>query len=208
MEQKLVKNNPDVKFFSSSIGGIFSNNKKLIILVIIAVVILSVFLNSKNVNQVNENQAWVNVVSPDEKLSVDLPKSFEFNNTPNGYNWMAKDQNNKVGYVIKYQDYNDIFLKLNMEELSSTGKNTFLQSLADDVKKAPEYNVSNFSTEFVNIKGYNAIKYTGFISGADGSSNLEGYIILVGKSSYHISVLYVTGANNEINRVLNSLIIK
>ncbi len=188
----------------------------IIVIGIISSTILTT-LNGKRLSSItnvdnSENLNWVNVVSPEGKFSLDLPRNSSFNpDDPTsdiiGYSWSAKDQNESIAYIVKYEDHQSTFEKLKISKnLTSEENNKILKSFSDaEVKK---FSVTNFSSQFINIKGYPSIKYTGSINKNGDNLNIEENIILIDKSFYYVVAIYKTGYKNEIDRILNSLIVK
>lgn len=135
---------------------------------------------------------WVNVISPDGKLSVDLPKNWKFNpdNQDGGniysYSWIAKDEDSSIAYVVKYEDYEPVFKEENITDLNSTDRHNFLKGLADNQIK--EFSASNFSSQFINIQGYDSIKYTASIGTNKEPMNIQVQgTPIVGHSFYVIN---------------------
>ena len=188
----------------------------IILLGVISSTILTT-LNEKRLSAITniettENLKWVNVVSPEGKFSLDLPKNSNFNpDDPTsdiiGYSWSAKDQNESVAYIVKYENHQSTFEKLKISKnLTLEEQNKILKAFSD--AEVEKFVVINPSSQFINLKSYPAIKYTGLINKNGDNLNIEENIILVDKSVYYIVAIYKTGYKNEIDRILNSLTIK
>jgi hypothetical protein len=186
---------------------------------VLASIVLSA-LNAKNLTnktgvESNSSQsAWVNVISPDGKLSANLPKDWEFNpdnskvsgNIPT-YSWVASDQNGNVAYIIKSENYQSTFKELNFSEnMSLADKQKILKALSDNQVK--EFVIKDFSSQFIDIQGHTAIKYTGSVIKSGENWNIEGNMILVDKSTYSVIAFYKAGYANEIDRIIKTLVIK
>lgn len=201
------------------------SSKKILIIIFILILVGTISkqilysINNKRLSiqeslnqQAENNLSWVKVVSPDNNFSMELPQDYKFESDDNvvgslySYSWSVKLHQGFVGYIVKYEDYEPSFKKLNINQLDETASNKFLKALAD--AEIEKFKISGFSSEFINIQGFHAIKFTGKVIKDTAEVNIEQYIILVNKSVYTISSFYVSGYKNEIYRIVNSLSIK
>jgi len=177
--------------------------------------IYAMYIVSSN-NQIGNSSKiqneWVEIVSPDKNFSMSLPSNYEFltSDSPNlihGYSYTANEYNNSVLYLIKYQDYQSVYDSEGIESLSSSKKLSFLREIeiADLINN---FNITNFSSEVIKIYEYDAIKYSGVVHEDGEAMNVEGVIISVDKTSYSVVVLYNPDYNHNLDRVLDSLVIK
>ena len=155
---------------------------------------------------------WVKVVSRDEHFSVSLPSNYyEFlqDDSPNsvyGYSYTANEYDGSVLYIVKYQDYQSVYDSEGIESLSSSNKLNFLRELANT--ELDELNVVEFSSELIKVSKHDAVRYNGVVHENGGTMNIEGVIIVVNKASYTVVVLYNPEYNHNLERVLDSLVIK
>jgi len=183
------------------------------ILFIISMVYTMYVVSSENIQSSNSSSQneWTEIVSPDKNLSLSLPSNYELSlsdssNAINGYSYMATEHNNSVSYIVKYQDYQSVFDSEVIGSLSSSKKHSFLKELANT--ELDDFSVTNFSSKFTNTYGHDAIEYSGIINDDNKTINVEGIIILIDKVSYSALVLCDPDYNHNLNRVLNSLVIK
>lgn len=156
---------------------------------------------------------WERITSPDGKISFELPgyNTLELHDDPElmeGYVYNASEQDGTIGYTVKYEDYQPIVEVYNsniqkwVKKSDKVTPQIFLKFLAGVSTK--NGNVKDFVTEFINIKGFNAIKYLGKI----GNINIECAIIPVQETFiYSIAVVYFPGHHHNLKRVLDSLVI-
>ena len=91
--------------------------------------------------------------------------------------------------------------------MSSSKKLSFLKEIEiTDLRN--NFNITNFSSEIIKIYEYDAIRYSGVVHEDGEAMNVEGVIISVDKASYSVIVLYYPDYNHNLERVLNSLVIK
>lgn len=167
--------------------------------------------NNQNSNSSTQNE-WVEIVSPDKQFSVSLPNNYELlsSDSPDSiysYSYTASEYNDSVLYVVKYQDYQSVYDSEGIESLSSSKKLSFLKEIEiTDLRN--NFNITNFSSEIIKIYEYDAIRYSGVVHEDGEAMNVEGVIISVDKASYSVIVLYYPDYNHNLERVLNSLVIK
>lgn len=172
--------------------------------------------NISSDNQVSDSSTiqngWVKVVSRDKHFSVSLPSNYEFLSSDSsssvyGYSYTASEYNNSVLYVVKYQDYQSVFDNEGIESLSSSKKLNFLKELAN-IELDDFSSVVKFSSKFIKVFEHDAVRYNGVVRENGETMNVEGVIILVDKVSYSVIVLYDPDYNHNLDRVLDSLVIR
>ena len=171
------------------------------------------FSNNQADNSSTTQNEWVKVVSRDKHFSVSLPSNYyEFlqDESPDsiyGYSYTASEYNGSVLYIVKHQDYQSVYDSKGIESLSSSNRLNFLREL-EITDLIDNLNITNFSSEVIKIYGYDAIRYSGVVYKDGGTMNIKGVIISVDKASYSVIVLYDPDYNHNLDRVLNSLVIK
>ena len=168
--------------------------------------------NQTNDSSIIQNE-WVKVISRDKHFSVSLPSNYyEFlqDESPDsiyGYSYTANEYDGSVLYIVKYQDYQSVYNSKGIESLSSSNKLNFLREL-EITDLIDNLNITNFSSEVIKIYEHDAIRYSGVVHEDGKTMNVKGVIISVDKASYSVIVLYDPDYNHNLDRVLNSLVIK
>jgi len=177
--------------------------------------VYAMYVVSSGSNQTSNSSTqneWVEIVSPDKKFSVNLPNNYELlpSDSPNsiyGCSYTASEYNDSVLYVVKYQDYQSVYDSEGIESLSSSKKLNFLKEIEiTDLRN--NFNITNFSSEIIKIYEYDAIRYSGIVHEDGETMNVKGVIISVDKTSYSVIVLYDPDYNHNLDRVLDSLVIR
>ena len=175
-------------------------------------VVFIIVANYQNQGQ-TVSREWARITSPDAKLSVDLPRNpvFKVDNSSDvleNYSYIAYEKQDKVAYTIKYENYHAVVIKTNVDLKNANEQiaQSFLKGLVDSTVQ--EFNLSNFTSEFIISHGYNAVKFSGEISQNGKSAEIDGIIILVGEATYSLTSLAENGYTADFDRVLNSLVIK
>jgi hypothetical protein len=158
---------------------------------------------------------WVEVSSPDSELTMSLPTGYEFeeHNSPDsipGYSYIVytDDETGTTAYTVKYENYDKFFADSKIINLSVEQKDAFLEQLAESLKNDLEAGVSNFSVKPGSIKEYRAIKFSGDLSYGGKQGKFKGFIVMVGRASYTLSVIYNNESKTEFDRILESFALR
>lgn len=163
-------------------------------------------------NQNSDSNEWVRVVSANQKFSVDLPKQWELladekkDGKIEAVVYQAEELEGAIVYIVKYENYESLFKKEGIDSFNEVQEQNFLKDLVDN--QVNELDLSNFSTQFLKVKGFNSIKYKGLLTENSKSTNIEGVMILANKASYSIVVMDEQGFGHNLNRILDSLLIE
>ncbi len=177
--------------------------------------VYAMYVVSSESNQTSNSSAqneWVGIVSPNKEFSVSLPNNYELlpsdsSDSIYGYSYTASEHNDSVLYVVKYQDYQSVYDSEGIESLSSSKKLSFLKEI-EITDLTNNFNITNFSSEIIKIYEHDAIRYSGVVHEDGETMNVKGVIISVDKVSYSVIVLYNPDYNHNLDRVLDSLVIK
>jgi len=183
----------------------------IIIIALFVVGAIAVIFNDSFKNVSSQKTLWVHVISPDRKLSMDLPDNFEIDVSIDdsefipGYVYTAYEQRDFVTYVVKYEDYTSIldFTKKEMQDESE--KHTFLKTMMES--NIEDFNMLEFSSAFVKYKEYEAVKFNGKLYD-NGLIDIAGIIILVDNTTYSIIALSEEYKQHNFERILDSLVIR
>lgn len=193
--------------------------------------IISVFSNfdgsDKSIEQVIKSEGvqinspgevkprWVQVSSPDGELTMSFPTGYEFKeqNSPGTipayyYQVYTDSETGSIAYTVKHENYEKIFADSNVNYLSVEQRDKFLKQLAESLKNDLNAGISNFSVKSGSIKEYSAIKFSGDLSFKDKQGKVEGFIVLVGHTTYSLSVIYNNESKTEFDRILNSFTLR
>ncbi|MFA5359989.1 MAG: hypothetical protein WC349_03475 [Patescibacteria group bacterium] len=151
---------------------------------------------------------WVQLSSPDNELTMSFPASYEFKEDNStgfipGYSYDAQDKTGNIIYVVRYDNFEQSFLNSNLSDSDGEFKKAFLEELAKKLKNDIS-GIQNFSTKPGKIKEYYAIKFNGDITDGSELLKLEGFIVLVGHTTYTLNTVYTNGSLTEFNRILES----
>lgn len=181
-----------------------------ILLAILSAIVLASLNTAREKGRAAQGLDWATITSAE--FTVELPRNPEYDpdDTPDsvyGYAYSASENDEHVYYVVKYEDYQAVAEKVNVDlaNADEATANDFLKGLADSTVK--EFKLTNFSSQFITSHEHNAIKFSGEISNESSTAHVEGVIILVGAATYHVISLADEGYTSQFERVLNSMVI-
>ncbi len=174
-------------------------------------------LNSlaEDFKQYMDSLKWTQVSSPSGELTMDFPAGFEFEEHNSsgsipGYSYLVYTQGETgtIAYAVKYENYEKTFADSNISYFSVEQRQAFLKQLAESLKDDLGKGVSNFSTKPGSVREYSTIKFNGDLSSGTQRGKFEGYIVLVGRTSYTLSAIYNEGSKTDFDRILESFALR
>lgn len=168
-------------------------------------------ISGNSINTTSKAQEWTTITTPDERLTMTLPRNptYEYteggNEQVEGYSYIAEEYEGGVIYVVKYENWQSIADREGIEI-----KNLDDEQIKDLLKanvnlEIEEFDVSNFVSEFTSSHGYRAIRFDGQIEDSGSTAGIEGISMFVEGHLYTFIALADSGYSSDLKRLLNSV---